>query len=121
VVVIVTEPTWPIDMLLKAGGGLASMTLDLTALRRVAKAADRGGRPWVWQASEAEGRGGYPQHVLRDGDAALICETYDSPDHSAITPEFIATFDPPTVLALLDLARKGLAVSGQIHPPEAGR
>jgi hypothetical protein len=41
---------------------------------------------------------------LREGDVGLICETYDEPpDHPAITPEFIATFDPPTVLALLDL------------------
>jgi hypothetical protein len=80
--------------------------LDLTALRRVARATDKGGRPWVWHASEAEGRAGYPQHVLREGDVGLICETYDEPDHPATTPEYIATFDPPTVLALLDLARR---------------
>lgn len=82
--------------------------LDLTRLRQIARAADKGGRPWVWRASEAEGRAGYPQIVLRSGDVGLICETYDAPDSPAITPEYIAAFDPPTVLALLDLARRGL-------------
>lgn len=84
------------------------MDLDLTALRRIAVATDKGGRSWFWQASQAATRGGYPQHVLREGDVGLICETYDEPDYPAITPEFIATFDPPTVLALLALARRGL-------------
>lgn len=81
-------------------------TLDLTALRRIALAADKGGRPWVWRASDAGPSGGYPQHVLRYGDVGLICETYDEPDGPAVTPEFIAAFDPPTVLALLALARR---------------
>jgi hypothetical protein len=82
--------------------------LDLTALRRIAVAADKDGRPWFWKASQASTSGGYPQHVIRKGDVGLICETYDEPDYPSITPDYIATFDPPTVIALLDLARKGL-------------
>jgi hypothetical protein len=85
-----------------------SKTLDLTALRRIALAADKGDRPWFWLASQSAERGGYPQQVLREGDVCLICETYDEPDYPAITPEFIATFDPPTVLSLLALARKAI-------------
>lgn len=85
-----------------------SARLDLTKLRQIARAADHGGRPWFWHASEAADKGGYPQQVIREGDVALIATTYDEPDNRAITPEYIAAFDPPTVLALLDLARKGL-------------
>lgn len=85
-----------------------SARLDLTKLRQIARAADRDGHPWFWHASEAVDKGGYPQQVMREGDVALIATTYDEPYNRAITPEYIAAFDPPTVLALLDLARKGL-------------
>jgi hypothetical protein len=72
--------------------------LDLSALRAVAEAADKGGRPWEWT-------GGYPQHVIRQGDAVLVAETYEGPDFPSTIAEFIATFDPPTVLAMLALLR----------------
>ena len=71
-------------------------------LRRVAEAADDDGRPWTWRASEAGGSGGYPQTILRVGDVVLVANCYESPDYPARFAEFIATFDPPTVLALLD-------------------
>lgn len=65
----------------------------------VASAANSEGmnRPWEWG-------GDYPQVISRQGDAVLIANTYDSPDHPARMAEFIATFDPPTVLALLERA-----------------
>jgi hypothetical protein len=55
-------------------------------------------------ASERPGGGGYPQQVLRVGDVALICECYDEPDYPSVTAEYIATFDPPTVRALIAAA-----------------
>jgi hypothetical protein len=63
-------------------------------LRRVAEAADADGREWEWS-------GGYPQTVTRIGDAVLIANTFEGPDWPSTIAEFIATFDPPTVLALL--------------------
>jgi hypothetical protein len=97
---------------------MADGRLDLTALRRVAVAANRDSKRWFWKPSEKDGAAGYPQIVLREGDVGLICETYDSPDRPAITPEFIATFDPPTVMALLDLARRApLAALGDQQEP----
>ena len=70
-------------------------------LEAVALAADARDRPWTWKASEAAGSAGYPQTVMRTGDAALIATCYDSPDSPARQAEFISTFDPPTVLRLL--------------------
>src|ERR1035441_2293123 len=60
----------------------------------LAEAADADGRPWEWS-------GGYPQTVTRTGDAMLIANTFEGPDFPSTIAEFIATFDPPTVLALL--------------------
>lgn len=71
-------------------------TLDVTELRRIALRANGGGRPWLW-------KGGYPQTILREGDVTLVAETFTDPDHTADFAEFIAAFDPPTVLRLLDL------------------
>jgi hypothetical protein len=68
---------------------------EVQEMRRIAAAADHGGRPWYWS-------GGYPQSVNREGDVALIADTFTDPDHPASEAEFIATFDPPTVLRLLD-------------------
>lgn len=70
--------------------------MNLDHLRQVAQAADDLRRPWSWQ-------GGYPQTVTRAGDVVLIANTYEDPDSPAPLAEFIATFDPPTVLFLLDL------------------
>jgi hypothetical protein len=69
--------------------------LALDELRRIASAADHGARPWTWS-------GGYPQTVVRVGDVVLIAQCFDGPDTPANRAEFIATFDPPTVLRLLD-------------------
>lgn len=71
------------------------MALDLDHLRAVAKRADADGRPWTWA-------GGYPQAIVREGDVVLVAETFENPDMTADFAEFIATFDPPTVLALLE-------------------
>lgn len=70
--------------------------MSLDHFRQVALAADDGRRPWFW-------RGGYPQTVSREGDAILIADVFEDPDSPARFAEFIATFDPPTVLFLLDL------------------
>jgi hypothetical protein len=69
---------------------------DFAHLRRVAEAADADGRPWEWT-------GGYPQTVTRVGDVILVANVFESPDAPSRFAEFIATFDPPTVLALLTL------------------
>ena len=68
---------------------------DLTRLRSIAETEDKGGRRWQWS-------GGYPQTVTRLGDAVLIANTFDNPDSPSPAAEFIAAFDPPTVLRLLD-------------------
>jgi hypothetical protein len=68
-------------------------------MRRVAEAADADGRPWEWT-------GGYPQRVTREGDVVLVAETFNDPDAPHPFAEFIATFDPPLVLWLLDLAAR---------------
>jgi hypothetical protein len=76
------------------------MSLDLDALKAVAEAAngnDGVSRPWTW-------RGGYPQSIFRDGDAVLVADCFEGPDHPSVFAEFIATFDPPTVLALIAAA-----------------
>ena len=77
---------------------VAEVNLDLDALERIAQAADADGRPWEW-------KGEYPQTVIRIGDVALVADTFEDPDSPSRFAEFIATFDPPTVLALLALAR----------------
>ncbi|MHB1950221.1 MAG: hypothetical protein ACYCQK_01950 [Acidiferrobacteraceae bacterium] len=76
--------------------------LDIAALRRIAERTDADGRPWLW-------RGGYPQTVLREGDVILVAETFEDPDQPVAFAEFISTFDPPTVLVLLDGYRSGAA------------
>jgi hypothetical protein len=68
--------------------------LNLDHLRAVAEAADENGREWEWQ-------GGYPQRITRVGDVVIVADCFESPDHPSRFAEFIATFDPPTVLALL--------------------
>lgn len=75
------------------------MTLDLVHLRAVAEAVPA--RRWEWSG---RGANGYPQQVIGQGDASLVAECYESPDHPSAFAEFIATFDPPTVLALLEMA-----------------
>lgn len=69
---------------------------DLLDLRRIALAADHGARPWVWKG------GSTSQTVLRKGDVVLVAQCFENPDRRAVFAEFIATFDPPTVLRLLD-------------------
>ena len=71
----------------------------LDHLFAVAQAADEGGRPWEWQ-------GGYPQSVLRVGDVVVVADVFESPDAPSRFADFIATFDPPTVLSLLALAAR---------------
>lgn len=73
---------------------------SLARLRSVAEAADADGRKWYW-------RGGYPQSIIREGDVVLVAQTLTNPDHRPEFAEFIAAFDPPTVLALLDRLQGG--------------
>jgi len=72
----------------------------LAELRAVAQAADADGRPWSWS-------GGYPQRVLREGDVMLVADCFEDSDSPSRFAYFIATFDPPTVLWLLDLLGEG--------------
>ena len=88
------------------------MTRD-DALRAVAVAADNGGRSWEW-------KGGYPQQVIRIGDVMLVAETYEGPDFPSTIAEFIATFDPPTVLALLDEVARLRALLVDARPGDEG-
>ena len=83
--------------------GKADMSA-FASLRRVAENADHGRRPWVIANDKA-----YPQTILREGDVALIANTFTDPGHDPVEAEFIATFDPPMVLWLLDL------VEGQLE------
>lgn len=64
-------------------------------LRRIALAADDHGRSWEWEHA-------YPQRVTRVGDVVLVAECFEDQDSPSRFAEFIATFDPPTVLSLLD-------------------
>jgi hypothetical protein len=73
----------------------------LEEVERIALAADEGGRPWEWT-------GGYPQGVLRVGDVVVVADCFEDPDSPSRFAEHIATADPPTVLWLIELARKGL-------------
>jgi hypothetical protein len=88
-----------------------SHRFDLARFHAVATAADMAedhidgvSRAWSRQRF---GASGYPQRVLRDNDVALIAETFEgsseAPDDPPRFAEHIATFDPPTVLALVEI------------------
>ena len=68
--------------------------MTLAELRAIAEAADNG-NAWEWEHA-------YPQRITRTGDVVLIADCFEDPDSPSRFAEFIATFDPPTVLALLD-------------------
>jgi hypothetical protein len=76
----------------------------------VAEAADQcsrpegGSRPWLLRPSENPDHPGYPQTIMREGDVILVAECYDGigPEGPWAFAEHITTFDPPTVLRLLD-------------------
>lgn len=76
--------------------------LDLDHLEGVALMADHGGRPWVLRLEQPKG---YPQTVLRQGDVVLVAECYEGPQYPPIFGDFITTFDPPTVLRLIAMAK----------------
>lgn len=85
--------------------------LDLAALEGIALMADHGGRGWVHRAP----RKGYPQNIYRHGDSVLVATCYEGPEtYPPIFCDFIEAFDPPTVLALINLAR------GAVPPTAAG-
>jgi hypothetical protein len=68
--------------------------MTLEEMMRIAEAADAEGRSWEWEHA-------YPQRVTRVGDVVLVAECFEDPDAPSRFAEFIATFDPPTVLALI--------------------
>lgn len=88
-----------------------SEPLNIAALQRVAESANDFDRPWEWEHA-------YPQRVTRVGDVALIAECFEDPDSPSRFAEFIATFDPPMVLRLLDLIA---SASPSSSPGEAAR
>ena len=67
-------------------------------LRSLAEAADHDRRRWHLSPHLR----GYPQDILRVGDAVLVATTYESPDFEPDFGKFIAACSPPVVLALLD-------------------
>jgi hypothetical protein len=76
--------------------------LDLDALEGIALMADHGGRPWA----DTTPATGYPQRVQEVGTGALVAQCYEGPETFPPTAApFIAAFDPPTVPALIALAR----------------
>lgn len=85
---------------------------NLERFREVADLADMASRPeggsrhWLWHGI---GGDAYPQRIIRDGDVVLVAETFEGPGDGPepVPPRFaehIATFDPPTVLALVEIA-----------------
>jgi hypothetical protein len=81
--------------------------LDTERLRKVATAADDDGRPWLWG-------GKYPQRVLRVGDTLIVADCFEDPDSPSRFAEFIATFDPPTAIALVaEMERLRATVTAQ--------
>lgn len=87
--------------------------LDLDHLEGIALMADWGGRPWVLRLEQPKG---YPQTILREGDVVLVAECYEGPQYPPIFGDFITTFDPPTVLRLIEMARAhndGQEISGE--------
>jgi hypothetical protein len=73
--------------------------LDMEELRIVAEAANSSNKPWVYDPDFK----GYPQSIVREGDVTLVAQCFESPDRPSVFTEFITTFDPPTILRLLDL------------------
>lgn len=69
--------------------------MDRASLREIAERADHHGNGWEWGHS-------YPQRVTRVGDVTIVAECFEDPDSVSCFARFIAAFDPPTVLALLD-------------------
>ena len=77
--------------------------LDLTQLREIAEVAT----PAPWKASmvrveiDADNarRGGC---VIREGGSGIVFMAVDGPGILEVDATHIATFDPPTVLALID-------------------
>lgn len=63
--------------------------------------ADHGGRHWVHHRTEK----GYPQRITREGDVVIVAECFEGPQYPPLFTDFITTFDPPTVLRLIELAR----------------
>jgi len=82
--------------------------IDLDALEALAAAV--GDRPRVWEWS---GRGdeGYPQQVISQGDATLIAECYEGPQHPSTIAAYIAGMNPVTTLELVSEVRKGREAS----------
>jgi hypothetical protein len=81
----------------------------LAHLRQVAQAADNGS-PWEWEHA-------YPQRVTRIGDVVLVAECFENPDMPSRFAEFIATFDPPVALALVEIAKAARALAESYGNP----
>ena len=82
----------------------------LDRLREVAEAADNGS-PWEWEHA-------YPQRITRVGDVILVADCFEDPDSPSRFAEFIATFDPPTALALVEIARAARHTADDHRIPE---
>lgn len=74
--------------------------LDLSALRKVAEAAT----PGPWSALGTGRSGGDHWYVCDEGEAIASISAQDGINEAQREPDatHMATFDPPTVLALLD-------------------
>ena len=93
--------------------------LDIVRLAAIAEAVNDDDRAWAWRVNKPDAH----QTVFRMGDAALIAETFDSTSNAPHvdgrpvgTAEYIATFDPPTVLALLNALAECLLIENGTPP-----
>jgi len=75
---------------------VSAIRARLAALRAVVNAVDQRPREWEWE-------GGYPQQVISVGNVTHVADVFENPDHPSRYAEYIATFDPATMTALLDL------------------
>lgn len=73
--------------------------VDVAALRKVVNAMGEHERPREWHYRT--GCNGYPQTVYSEGDVCEIAVATNAPERP-IAANYITTFDPPTVLAMLD-------------------
>ncbi len=81
------------------------MTLDLDKLEWIAKAARKG--PWHVDEDPRDGME-WNRHICADGAVTICFMTHsggDDPDTDEATAKHVATFDPPTVLAMIDELR----------------
>jgi hypothetical protein len=105
-----TKNEQPIDA---AAGAIVEVNINLEALEAIAKAATPG--PWQWDHKYGD-EGDTGLALTNDTRAEVVgaynyhcCSFRDDPTVEDRDAEYIATFDPPTVLALIARIREAEA------------